>query len=116
MYLIFSPPVKHQYTQEHAQSLCNLIWFTYIKSSLLNDLNCEKYFDKDELKFTLFLSNNGLGHFEQKYSFKLFNKLKSRNQSTFTRITRGNNTKELTLRPLFSLTATPDQYQQLYKI
>ena len=28
-------------------------------------------FETDEIKFTLVLSNNGLGHFEQKYSFKV---------------------------------------------
>ena len=26
-------------------------------------------FEMDDIKFTLFLRNNGLGHFEQKYSF-----------------------------------------------
>ena len=40
-------------------------------SSLLNDPKCENcFFEMDEIKFTLFLSNNGFGHYEQRYSFK----------------------------------------------
>ena len=34
-------------------------------NSLLNEPNVKNISEKDEIKFTLFLSNNGLGHFEQ---------------------------------------------------
>ena len=43
-------------------------------SSLLNDTKREKcFFEMDEINFTLFQSNNGMGWCEQQYSFVMIN-------------------------------------------
>ena len=39
-------------------------------SSLLNVYRVKSVFEMDGIKFTLFLSNNGLGNFELKYNFE----------------------------------------------